>query len=274
MKRSVDKEQFYTAPALAERCVQFTDKLLGLDNFSCIVEPSAGDGVFLDLLPSDRRVGLDLDPRAPGVHRVDFLGWVPPILAESVLTIGNPPFGQRAALAVAFVKKACEFSDAVAFILPRSFNKYTFQNRVPVNFHLVDSFDCDDFLQPDGSRYPVQAVFQVWERRDAARSLVVLPDSHADFDMTHCHLSRTSDERLVRVRQEYQFAIAQVGSDFRPRDPETVSKGSYWFIRPHVPGVRERFAQLDFAYLDGMNTAHKSLSKRDIIAAYEASTRG
>jgi hypothetical protein len=36
-----------------------------------------------------------------------------------------------------------------------------------------------------------------------------------------------------------------------------------------VPGVRERFERLDFGFLDGMNTAHTSLSKKDIIAAYE-----
>ncbi|MCU1675361.1 MAG: hypothetical protein JWM93_119 [Frankiales bacterium] len=269
VKRTVGREQYFTDAALAQRCIDFTDELVGLDRFPVIVEPSAGTGAFYDLLPAGRRVGIDIEPTHDDVVEADFLSWDPPV-DRPVLTIGNPPFGQRGSLAVAFVKAACDFSDVVAFILPRSFNKYTFQDRVPARFHLLGSFDCDDFHGPDGMPQPVKSVFQVWEKRDDLRPRTVLRATHPDFDMRHCHLSRASAEQLERLRTSYPFAVAQVGVNFAPRDSADVTRGSHWFIKPNAPRVREHFERLDFAFLDTMNTAHKSLSKRDIVAAYEA----
>lgn len=269
MKRTVGREQYFTDPNLAARCIEHAGSLIAFEDYSHIIEPSAGDGAFFDLLPADRRIGVDIDPRHPDIRRADFLMWTPPVMAGPILTIGNPPFGQRAALAFDFLDRACRFSDTVAFILPRSFNKYTFQNRVDTNFHLIGSFDCEEFVRLDGERQSVRTVFQVWQRRDVERERIHHPDRHPDFEMRHGHLSRTSPERLAELRAAYSFTIAQVGARFRPRDVETVTKGSHWFIRPNVPGVRERFELLDFSFLDGMNTAHKSLSKRDIVCAYE-----
>ncbi len=270
MKRAVGCEHYFTGPRLARRCVDYADRLLGFGGYAHFVEPSAGDGVFLELLPADRRVGVDIDPRAGGVVAADFLTWEPPGTAGRVLTIGNPPFGQRAALAIDFLNAACAFSDAVAFILPRSFNKYTFANRVPRAFHLLGGFDCDEFRAVDGRAHRVKAVFQVWERRESQRPLVLPPATHPHFAMRHCHLSRVGSDELVRLRSTYAFAVPQVGCDFAPRDSAAVTRGSHWFIAPSVPGVRGRFQKLDFAFLRDMNTAHTSLSKRDIVTAYQA----
>jgi hypothetical protein len=270
MKRKVLGEEFFTPSDLAQRCVTSVGKRFPLGSFDLIVEPSAGTGAFFELLPDERRLGIDITPRHSDLLEMDFLEWNPPAQGGRILTIGNPPFGQRAAIAVQFVERACLFSQVVAFILPRSFKKYTFQNRVPKDFHLVDWFDCEDFLRPDGETVKVKAVFQVWERRSSPRALMRPPDTHPDFGMKHGHLSRLSPEEVENFRTLYEFTIPQVGSDFRPRDVDQVTKGSHWFIRPHADGVRERFERLDFSFLDGMNTAHTSLSKRDIVAAYIA----
>jgi len=270
VKREVGREQYFTTRELARRCVDFTASLVDWNSFEHYLEPSAGEGSFLELLPQARRTGLDVEPRAAEVTKADFLGWEPPPLRGRMLTIGNPPFGQRAALAFSFLHRACAFSDVVGFILPRSFNKYTFQNRVPGTFHLLGSFDCQDFYGRARQPQSVNAVFQVWERRDELRARVDPPGTHPDFDMRHCHLSRAKPTDLVALRAGYAFGVAQVGSDFKPKAVASVTTGSHWFIRPRVPQVRARFERLDFAFLDGMNTAHKSLSKRDIVTAYEA----
>ena len=257
---------------LARRCVDFADGLLDFPAVDVFVEPSAGDGSFFDLLPADRRTGLDIAPRAAGVVKADFLSWSPPHgdAGARIVTIGNPPFGQHAQLAVDFLEAACAFSDAVAFILPRSFNKYTFQNRVPLDFHLLGSFDCDEFVATDGRKHRVKAVFQVWQRDSTPRVPLLTPATHPDFAMRHCHLSRVTPPELTQLRSSYDFTVAQVGNDFTPRDPATVTRGSHWFIASHTAQVRGRFERLDFTFLDRMNTAHKSLSKRDIVAAYQA----
>lgn len=272
MKRTVAGERYFTPPDLAQRCVDLLAARFPLADFDLVVEPSAGEGAFFERLPPRTRVGLDLDPGHPDLLRADFLTWRPEPTPQRVLTIGNPPFGQRGALAVRFLAHACSYSDVVAFILPRSFNKYTFRNRVPRPFHLIDSLECDSFLDPDGRSVEVRAVFQVWERREELREIVAMADSHPDFAMRHAHLSRLTAAELTRLRRDHEFTIPQVGASFAPRDVETVVAGSHWFIRPHVPGVRERFERLDFSFLDGMNTAHTSLSKRDIVAAYTALT--
>lgn len=270
MKRTVTTEQYFTDPALAESCVEFVGQHLHLNDFDLIVEPSAGEGSFLSVLPPARRIGVDIDPRAPGVVHADFLCWLPPREAGPILTVGNPPFGQRGAKAMAFLNHACAFSEAVALILPRSFKKYTFQNRVHPYFHLVASFDCQDFIDPDGRPIQVRTVFQIWVRRDEERAQVAMPSVHPHFEMRHAHLSRVTELERARLRSSYAFTVPQVGENFAPRDVDEVVKGSHWFIRPVEPGVRERFGLLDFGFLDGMNTAHKSLSKKDIIAAYQA----
>jgi hypothetical protein len=205
------------------------------------------------------------------IERGDFLTWdwlrLP---IGRTLVIGNPPFGQRAALAFDFIERASIFADAIAFILPRSFNKWTFQNRFPSYFHLLLSQECEDFTIDDGKPHQVKTVFQVWERQRTTRPKIQVEASHPDFQMRHAHLSRTSPEMIKRLREEYAFSIPQVGANFKPRDSDTVDRGSHWFIQPNTDDVRTIFELLDFSFLDGKNTAHKSLSKADIIQAYIA----
>ena len=269
MKRTVEGEQYFTPVDTARKCVEFVAERFPLENFDLVVEPSAGEGAFFEQLPVSSRIGIDIEPRHPGLVQADFLAWRTATNQGRTLTIGNPPFGQRAAIAFEFINAACSFSDVVAFILPRSFNKYTFINRVPRYFHLVDSFECSEFYAPDGTTVEVRTVFQIWEKRPEIRNIIHLADSHPDFEMKHAHISRTSEADLSRLRSEFEFTIPQVGASFFPRDVEVVDKGSHWFIKPKDVLVRKRFEVLDFSFLDGMNTAHKSLSKRDIIAAYQ-----
>jgi len=87
------------------------------------VEPSAGDGRFYELLPQDKRIGIDLSPQVPGVAGIeqpDFLTWQPTSPGQYAV-IGHPPFGVRGDLARAFITRACMFADLCAFILPISF---------------------------------------------------------------------------------------------------------------------------------------------------------
>ncbi|MCL1801790.1 MAG: hypothetical protein FWG25_10595 [Promicromonosporaceae bacterium] len=268
MKRQVAEEHFYTPPELAAQCLKLVTDHFALSQFDLLVEPSAGAGAFYDLLPANARLGIDINPRHPDIRQADFFYWQPPP-CHNALTIGNPPFGQRGALAIKFLCQAATFSSVIGFILPRSFQKYTFQNRVPQYFHLCDSFECQDFLNDDGELVTVNSVFQIWEKREIMRDLVLPPAEHPHFALKHAHLSRTTATQLACLRESYEFTVPQVGQDFRPREVGSVTKGSHWFVKPQVPGVREVFERLDFSFLDGKNTAHKSLSKRDIVMAYQ-----
>ncbi|MEY5017094.1 MAG: hypothetical protein RL431_143 [Actinomycetota bacterium] len=281
MKRIVGNEQYFTPDDVARSCVERVDRVFPLTGFDRIIEPSAGDGAFLRFLPQST-IAVDIAPQSDSIVRADFVSWSPAPVTGSpsrTLVIGNPPFGQRAALAVSFIQHAAEFADVIAFILPMSFNKYTFQDRVPRNFHLVESTDlmvAYDVTAQEDSAAPgskprtvtVNTVFQVWEKRSEARALAPRVSSHPDFTMKHAHLAWTTEAQRQELRDTHDFAIAQVGANFAPKDVDSVTKGSHWFVRGVVPGVRDVFERLDFSHLSGMNTAHTSLSKRDIIEAY------
>lgn len=267
-KRTVGTEAYFTTDELAKRCVDFVNAILPLDQFSYILEPSAGAGAFVRALPPGRVVAIDIEPRAEGIDRCDFFRFEPPFFEPNVLVIGNPPFGQRGSLAIRFFDRAVEFASTVAFILPRSFRKHTFLNRIDRQFHLLGDFDCSEFVLPTGEPVAVNCVFQVWQKQMTLRPLVELPAEHEDFEMKHFHLSRTSHEELERAAREYDFAIAQVGANFAPKKIHGLTAGSYWFIKAKTETVPRVFERLNFDFLDGLNTAHKSLSKKDIIAAY------
>jgi len=270
VKRTVDKEQYYTSSKLVQRCIERISEVTPFSGFELVVEPSAGEGAFLEAIPVGvRKVGIDIDPKAPDVIKADFFDWSPEKTEGKILVMGNPPFGQRAALAVRFIQHAAEFADAIAFILPRSFNKYTFINRIPRRFHLEDSFDCNEFILADGTPIKVKCAFQIGVKSGKVRPLVLPRNIHPDFEMCHCHLSRTPPEKLAKVIIDFPLSIPQVGSKLRIKPSAEVKSGSHWFIRPKSDDVTKVLMKMEFGFLNGMNTTFMSLSKRDIIRAYD-----
>ena len=56
---------------------------------------------------------------------------------EKILTLGNPPFGKNASLAQKFFNRSAIYSDAIAFLIPRTFRKASMINRLNRNFHCI-----------------------------------------------------------------------------------------------------------------------------------------
>ena len=174
-----DKDQFYTRAETARYCWDEFVKvalelMINLNNYT-FIEPSAGCGRFYSLLPEDRRIGMDVEPRnididfALGwleIQKADFLRWHPEKKGKYVL-IGNPPFGLRGHLALQFINHAAEFADMVAFILPQLFEsdgKGVPAKRVDRRYKLAYSrrLPSDWFDKPCGESTNISTVFQVW----------------------------------------------------------------------------------------------------------------
>lgn len=164
-----DKDQFFTSKENAQYCVNKTYEVLQKWNVDIskyhFIEPSAGNGSFYNLLPLDKRTGLDIEPKLNGIEKTDFLLWNPK--TSNNICIGNPPFGLRGHLALKFVDHAAEFSDFVCFILPQLFNsngKGSCKSRVKklnlIHSEIINS----DFLYPDGKIVKVNCIFQVWSK--------------------------------------------------------------------------------------------------------------
>ena len=179
-------DQFYTKPSIVDGVLQMID----CSRYDTVIEPSAGAGDFFKRLPSSARIGIDLQPAAPGIEEGDFLKFKPDTTG-SILTIGNPPFGKNSSLAVKFFNHAATFSDCIAFIVPRTFRKPTIINRLNPNFHLIkqELLPLDAFYTPTEESYSVPTVFQVWQFREDPRVRVKSYDSHPDFDFlgTDCY---------------------------------------------------------------------------------------
>ena len=156
-------DQFFTLPRVAAHCVELLKPVIRSKGGDWLwVEPSAGGGAFLDQLPYPR-LGLDISPARPDLAPADFLHWQPGPAAQKIAVVGNPPFGKNASLARRFFDHAAQFADVVAFILPRTFEKPQFVNRLARNMHLVRSVTLDEAsFELEGSPYAVPTVFQVW----------------------------------------------------------------------------------------------------------------
>jgi hypothetical protein len=262
-KRKVYLEQFYTKNELAGRCVDFLKSKVDITNYR-VVEPSAGRGVFSKMFPDS--LAIDIDPKDESIIKHDFFTYNFPMKS---LFIGNPPYGSRGSLAMKFIQRSCEFADIIAFILPRSFKKYTFIDRIPINFHLIDQFDCEDFEDIHGNYKKVKSVFQIWKRENFERIKDHLSKSHPDFTSKHVHMSRISEADYNELKNNFQFGIPQVGAKFKPvRIEDIPKKGSWWLISQNENSVFEKFNKLDYSFLDEMNTSFKSLSIKDIVKAY------
>ncbi len=164
-----EKDQFFTPLETAQKCFQiFTDviKQYG-ENPSDFkyIEPSAGDGKFLQVLPSDT-IALDIEPRHPSVINFDYLNWVPSENNKFVV-FGNPPFGLRGHTALKFINHSYKFAEYVCFILPQLFEsdgKGVPRKRVQ-GYNLIHSIKiASSFYEPDGNSIKINTIFQIWSK--------------------------------------------------------------------------------------------------------------
>jgi hypothetical protein len=181
---TVGLEQFFTKPEIAKKCHETLMSFLEKEKIEVskykFIEPSAGNGEFYNLLQGHNRLGFDIMPLCKGVIQQDFLSWYPKkwntgelfaSMSENnpkYICIGNPPFGYRAWLALAFMQHASLFSDYIGMILPMAFQsdgKGSPKNRVD-NMRLVYSeiLPKNSFYTPQGNKCSINALFQIWKK--------------------------------------------------------------------------------------------------------------
>ena len=174
-----DKDQFFTPNTTAKycyiKCVEVLKQYKDYGNKYTFIEPSAGNGSFLKILPIDKRIGLDIEPKINEIVKQDYLDWNPSENKKYVV-IGNPPFGLRGQLALKFINHSSKFADYVCFILPQLFEsdgKGVPRKRV-VGLNLIHSEKLDtEFESPDGKNIKVQCIFQIWSKFHKNDSYVI-----------------------------------------------------------------------------------------------------
>tara|TARA_Y100000389_G_scaffold196990_1_gene230763 strand:+ start:4518 stop:5558 length:1041 start_codon:yes stop_codon:yes gene_type:complete len=166
-----EKDQFFTPNITAKYCYsKCIDVITACGNSMedyIFIEPSAGNGSFLNILPDNKRVGFDIEPRNSEIKEQNYLDWKPSTEDNKYIVIGNPPFGLRGQLALKFINHSSEFADYVCFILPQLFEsdgKGVPRKRVH-GLNLIHSEKiASNFESPDGKNIKVQCIFQIWSK--------------------------------------------------------------------------------------------------------------
>ena len=178
----------FTRPEIVDRCAAAfraaaEKEGLGLSVVRWI-EPSAGDGAFLRVMPPLDTIALDIKPRAKGIERANFLEWQPPAGRRNVI-LGNPPFGDNGWLALEFLNHALGMADLVGFILPMGFSGLesaaclawkvdkggiVHEEHLPVNAFRDGA--------GNGNSFNIRTIFQVWS------AYAPRPTPPRDFDVS------------------------------------------------------------------------------------------
>jgi len=164
---SSSKDQFFTPEGVSKHCWATFNDIVHIDTAEyTFIEPSAGNGSFMKVLP-EGSIGLDIEPRGENIQKQDYLTWSPPDLGKKYIVFGNPPFGLRGHLALNFINHSYAFADYVCFILPQLFEsdgKGSPRKRV-TGYNLIHSEPVSAmFYSPDNQEVKINGVFQIWSK--------------------------------------------------------------------------------------------------------------
>lgn len=217
-RNTIDK--FYTNPKIVNKYIDKFKPYIVKDDL--IIEPSAGCGTWTTPLHMFNLIAFDIQPEGEGIQQMNFLYVDLYAFQSNLHFIGNPPFGRQSSLAKKFIKHicSCEKTQTIAFILPKSFKKDSFQKVFPPHFHLEyqDDVDKDAFLA-NGKPHDVPCVFQIWRKKDTKR---VIPE-------------KLKPKGFIFVKQEenpdYSLRRVGVNAGILSKDILDKSPQSHYFIK-------------------------------------------
>lgn len=264
-------DQFFTKEKIVTQCLLELEFYYKLEDFNVIIEPSAGEGSFLKMLPKDKRVAIEIDGDLCNKNAeykcMSFFDYIHPTENEKVLVIGNPPFGTQNKLSVDFFNHASKFADVIAFIIPRTWNKQSIHNRLNQNFHLIKSIDLLEDCFYGDKETNVKCCFQIWKRSKEARVSDKKILYHKDWNFLP--YIKTKDDLFPP--KDADFVVLAYGSN-----PGQVSTNLFeWrpksvhFIKSQInkDKLMKRFSTLDYSCANN-SARQSSLCKGDLVKLY------
>ena len=255
--RVTGKEQYYTPPQVAQDILKVVVDLLEDFEQKVFLEPAGGTGTFInEALQSGftEVLSYDIEPHHPLVSKGNFLEKKIP--HYNCVTVSNPPFGRNNALSIPFFNKAAEYSDLIVFIVPRSWRKWTVQNKLDRRFTLVREDDLNiDYVDASGeplskNKY-LRTCVQYWKKSDVLRDLVYVRDMGI---IEKCKYQE-ADASLTL----FGYGCGTVKTEF-PKRPNTTQM----FLKLKHPRALEALKAVDFSRFF-LNTAYtEALSIHEI----------
>ena len=303
IKDNVALDQFFTKPEEAKRLFGVVQKLIDLEQYDIILEPSVGSNSFGCLFPPEKRVLMDIDPKDTifsydnqknkftklttkkakiNIIQMDYLslGKAVDLLGfttdKKIIAIGNPPFGKNSSLAVKFFNICSKFCDTICFIIPITFKRISIQNQLDLNFHLTYSEDLpfstkECVFEPHMN---AKCCFQIWERKEEKREKTLLPSSHPDWEF----LPLGPKEKREGCAKEQptppknaDFAMKAYGSNcgeiVTTNLHDLRPKSWHWFKSDNPEKLIKRFQQLDYS-ISKDTVRQDSIGRAELVKLY------
>ena len=246
--------RFYTKPEIAAQLIK---KVGNLSNYDLILEPAAGNGAFSKQI--DGCFAIDIAPADETIKQMNFFEFYPPD-KHNILVIGNPPPGRQNKIALEFFNYAARWAATIAFVLPISFKKKSFQDKMDLNFHLTDELILPEkSFTFNGYDKDVPCVFQIWQHASTPRKIVELPITSSLFAFVK--------------KDEADFRVQRIGSNAGKATKDLAkATSSNYFIKNLSEKTDDEFINyintLTFPEME-CTTGPKSLSKGELVSIIE-----
>lgn len=239
-RRKTGKEQYYTPAELALELIQEAEAYIGPLHGRTILEPAGGTGSFVQaalMLGASEVISFDIEPLHRGVLHANFLEQE--IEQQNLVTISNPPFGRNNSLSIPFFNKAALVSDAICFIVPRSWRKWSVINRL--NEHFVVRHDRNleiDYVDSNGEQISpknrLATCFQVWQRTETPRARIEVEDLGI--------VKKVEPEMADVSLTIFGYGCGKLKTEFE-RKPNSTQM----FLKLNHPRAKEALEKVDFS---------------------------
>ena len=203
----IENDKYYTPVDLAKYCIGKTFEIIGKENITDIIEPSAGNGSFSNQLDC---TAYDLYPEGDNIIKQDYLKLDLPY-KKGRLVIGNPPYGKYLNLAQKFYKKSVKLGDYIAFILPIS------QLNNSITMYEFDLIHSEDLRKKEYSGAKLHCCFNIYKRPQKGLNkykikklkdiTIYRQDSKGylekDFDIRMCYWGNASAGKILKEYEHY-----------------------------------------------------------------------
>ena len=252
-KQSLDK--FYTKVGVAQECLS----LLNMKEYDLVIEPSAGNGSFLNCINHKNKIGMDIQPESNDIIQCDWFDYDIPDIYKNVLVVGNPPFGIRNKLSRSFLEHACSFNNVktIAFILPDVYNKHTHQKYVSKSYRIkcIHKLQKNSFLIGD-EEYSVPCSFFIFDKSNG-KCLRFNPDQYKE-----------TDDWKYGTKNEYDFFVMGAAPNTVKDTPEPNNRGYYIKVKKDKHKIMNNFINGVWNGYSSANGGVAWLTKPELVKMY------
>lgn len=247
-------DKYYTSPNVARWCIEKTKEIIGEDNITEWVEPSAGSGSFSHQIEGCR--AYDLYPQHEYIEQHDFLTLDLGGYKKGRCFIGNPPFGAGAGKIIRdFYNKCTVDGDYIAFIQPASYyNNY----KKFYKFEIV--YSC--LLKSEYTNIELWTSFTIYKRNEHKKDYRDQIETSKLDDVSFIKLGRSNKKGAKHKKHlDYDYCFTTFGVIMSESEPYQTS-GQY-AIKCNNPENKDMIISC-LKWLYQYNKDTKLLSKRCI----------